>query len=112
MPQNGPGRAQLPLSAAGARLRGENLNDTLLWKPDLDVWETGPGGGGGGAFENLSNVCFIDGGTTIAEDEQTGNIERPFETIEQGITAGYRIFLLHTLRLWFLDRHPRRRFQH
>src|SRR5271157_570118 len=40
---------------------------------------------GGGNFVNLSNVIFVDGGTTVTS--QTGNIEAPYSTIQEGINA-------------------------
>jgi hypothetical protein len=41
----------------------------------------------GGSFTNLSNVLFVDKGTTVALSSQTGNIERPFATLQQ-LNAG------------------------
>ena len=54
---------------------------------ESDIWFAGqgivppiPGGGG-----PLSNVRYVDGGTTVPSPAQTGAIEAPFSTIQAGI---------------------------
>jgi hypothetical protein len=46
-----------------------------------------PPAGGGGSLTNLSNVLFVDGGTTVPGGDQTGNIETPFATITAAVAA-------------------------
>jgi hypothetical protein len=45
------------------------------------------GGGGSGTLVNLSNVLFVDQGTSVALADQDGNIESPFATLVAGIAA-------------------------
>ena len=40
-----------------------------------------------GNSTNLSNVIFVDGGTTVPSASQNGNIESPYATIQEGINA-------------------------
>ena len=54
---------------------------------ESDIWFAGqgivppiPGGGG-----PLSNVRYVDGGTTVPSPAQTGAIEAPFSTVQAGI---------------------------
>ena len=42
---------------------------------------------GGPAFQNLSNVIFVDGTTVVPPGSETGNIETPFGLMSDGITA-------------------------
>lgn len=52
------------------------------------TWATsGGGGGGGGTDQPLSNILYVDAGTTVDDGYQNGAITTPFKTIEQAYTA-------------------------
>lgn len=82
---------KLRQSPSGKELIGTPELSFVRWDDTNKEWVIGTGGGGG-EFVNLSNVFYVDGGTTVAEADQVGNIEAPWETLEQGITGGGRIF--------------------
>jgi Repeat of unknown function (DUF5907) len=88
---NGSAWAQLSPGTSGYVLTTHSTGANPTWSPS-----SGGGGGGGGTDQPLSNIYYVDGGTTVDDGYQNGAITTPFKTIEAAYAANPSAILIVT----------------
>lgn len=78
---NGTNWVQLAPGTSGYVLTTHSTSANPTWSPSSG------GGGGGGNAEPLSNVLYVDSGTTVPDGYQDGAQGTPFSTIEAAYDA-------------------------